>query len=963
MKTNLIISLFLLSLKAFALPGDMSLENFHTDVGCVDTGLSSLEKNLEAMMGATCRDFAETQAKDFCECHEKLYPGLSDNDDFKDFNERIAEFDAQTAAKYELMHEPHFLKNAATINLIANEYGLAKNPFGEGGACFNQFNQFQNKLAQSTGVNSDNESFLSELSSVNDFEVLDNKFGISGESIRSDLDNFFYVRTMETGGRAIEVFEGTEEKTRIFEYLENYGRESGQNQRLKYFDNRNAYSENQRLSVPPIDVINSICSNMVDELQAKLTEVKEEKITGNIIDRESLLTQKVLNDLDIRAYNGLKDSYTRYNEDDRHSAFFGESFCSRYSPITDDDLKLTDTQAQAMKSLTDTELRVQLTEANSLIDKYTLDYELGLSLVEKHDEAREPTEARVKDLLEEFNLDMADFKRLITNREEGDDAFKILRDLFGEDINEEVTRGPAFQALLQSTIEYIMLTEASEAEYVELGKLAEILSHQVTLRDNLFREAHSRVDNLEQAEQFFGYDNIFSVATKYYLVAEEQANAVLIGPARSQYTGTSGSLSHAVERTEQGELLANSMVDRIRNREVTSGDASFDELATEAIETIADPTRNRTRSDYLAGGRSYSEVAPARRREGMAREAQRQINTMLAESGVDRNLGDGEVASAPLATGSGSAASLPIPLTDYRTGFGDYNQEYSPVIAESPVIRDTPAGRDFAANKAARESLESSYERIANRVKELQGNGEEEGLVDAKTRAELEALQAQLEILEKENELLLKKQKERIAQLEREAQSKREKPSIDSSAVKPPLLPKNNLNRRSVSGQGSSRVAAPVATAAPVSSGGGIQGSSDFRAPRQGETGRSSSTAAASLTTASPSIATEESGGGIRLTLVNSDVGFAIMKENENHNIDKSVDVNFLQMSDVEKAAFIERYFENQDDSTAYIKQSDGRIIMIEKNKKLAETPEGKQAGVIHRLHSLNSILNTIDSP
>ena len=61
--------------------------------------------------------------------------------------------------------------------------------------------------------------------------------------------------------------------------------------------------------------------------------------------------------------------------------------------------------------------------------------------------------------------------------------------------------------------------------------------------------------------------------------------------------------------------------------------------------------------------------------------------------------------------------------------------------------------------------------------------------------------------------------------------------------------------------------------------------------------------------------------------------------------------------------AFIERYFENQDDSTAYIKQSDGRIIMIEKNKKLADTPEGKQAGAIHRLHSLNSILNTIDSP
>ena len=50
MKTNFIISLFLLSLKAFALPGDMSLENFHTDIGCVDTGLSSLEKNLDNLL-------------------------------------------------------------------------------------------------------------------------------------------------------------------------------------------------------------------------------------------------------------------------------------------------------------------------------------------------------------------------------------------------------------------------------------------------------------------------------------------------------------------------------------------------------------------------------------------------------------------------------------------------------------------------------------------------------------------------------------------------------------------------------------------------------------------------------------------------------------------------------------------------------------------------------------------------
>lgn len=967
----------------FALPGDQADLFPSAPVECHNVGSTETNQNAGDLTRATmCVGFSESQIKEMCDCHKSVHgDAVRTSDEYKAFEQDLQSFDAQVSAKMEFVSDPDVLKIATMMNLLASGDNTIKPPFGDDGSCSLQFKAMEQathtKLASIPLV----------LRNETNYNYLEAE-GLSATSLKGRISTLFTKSDEELDSVDRVLRESFELSPSLSS--EELHSISGTSAGINY-------------------TIEALCTNLALSLFQEFEKGNVESPIGRFVDRETNLSKKTLNETDIEAYLGLRHEYmsSQEIENPMHETYFNEKFCSQFDfqtleepkgtteseikALSDDELKENILNLTAFLEKNDDETRAATISYQRAQDEYeTLEQDLlnaakGLGL----------SEEKFKDFLKEYNrLTAVERPALLEN---------FLRAEFPDRNLQEI---PGLDTLRGSLAIYSNAKGRYDQLLAIYSQSIGLQAEKIFELDETFTELAFRKGGFREASDFVGINNLRSRSFQYYSKIHEisgddrtqgisplQEVRAIVGAGQANAARLAGVIRESLDLSKRFSEVASQII-----RSDAQSDYFDDEQREDrrkALEFTGLGYREGTRNLGISSGRKESR-----------REFLRQIgdtssldSNVVSQSFFDRTESvKGGFSQDPPPTGSGSlevtkAAGTTSAIEDTRalkiageqslmvrsdpSSFAERQMAMAKQIARDQEFATSLATSSFDANNSIIEnSIESSMNRIDQRINSLEKSESPLSEEEKQLEEQLKTLRAELEGLRKRNEDLNRRRDTVVG------------PAATATATPTPSV--RNLPSEPViadgfsgggSGSGSRRTersdggaargpaavtsggSQPVIRDSGISDGGGgsIRAEGDVaRGPTSiGRTGRAISRST------SP-----DGDSGVELTLVSRDLGFAVIDAPTEGASLKPTNVDFLSLPIQEKLRFMEEFFQGREEDVAYIKQVDGRVVLLEKNKgfNVVEEPEptsilvsaevSEQQEIIYRLNQLDELLD-----
>jgi cell division septum initiation protein DivIVA len=947
LKVIFVTLIFLITLPAFSLPGEPPFGE-HEVIGACQAHVGVLEGSVlaEFVRIAGCEKFKEDETLEYCECISKIAGDeIRSNSEYQEFKERVGRFDRQETAKARFVNQPRTIQLASLANLLAEMDPSLGNPFDNGGKCEAQLKELETSLNEGAAIKHNLADISMLLKQQKNVETLNTR-GINGESMRDFLNSVLILSSnAETGDSYLQTTEPSENDffKLVQESLEVPVGETSIRVRMSERLGSNSGSS----QVSPSDAMDALCANIAQSYKRE-TEVNDvEKVVGRYIDVNAYITQKVLSPIDIEAFRGLKYLYSTTDSYDaeRDGLFFGQMMCESIDPNLFRDAEPA--EEEEIRALSNDELKEGIVEGNSFLRNVSKEYEAAYQKGQELEQGLENFFAeiagatgvekeRVQNAIKELDPDNPSYvEAAIALLGEGDPKVPELSAYLQEYHRKEIE----FKNNEEKIANFMILHYEKQMEV-----------------DHMFQELASRFDgSVERAADFIGMKELRSHSIRYFSSFDYNATGNQGPPMPTHMALNAGEISGFTGDTLV-ELERSHHLDATRTADVTAeifenGSKFIKETPglTRALVAIEKGTTSKevsspvSRAIYTStGGNTEGKkfVPPA-----MTGGRQNGIGTNVVGTPVKRVLtneekaimaqkeallggsgtGGGTVTTTDLGMGVGQGKTFTAADITNDTDFGQFLPNIAPNRVESP---------SSSALETGIESLESHLKRLREK-RESESNtddGEPDPLDDEikKLTAEIEALRKEKDRIDQENEEARKKLRER----ERISSTLTDQPAGRTIASEDVPVTRNIARARAQTTAGRTEetggftgrgAGAPVVAVVESTGGGAIVDSAPSAYSRRPVIPRDSGDGSSKVTL------------NREMTLVSGSMGFIELSATEIGNLAvEPISVNFLSLSRVEQAEFMRRFFDGRPGAQAYVKQADGKVVLLNKNESYA---------------------------
>lgn len=980
------------NLEVLALPGD-EVTTFGTPSACLGDTPAQTLSNLQDLARATmCIGFGEDQISEMCECHENLFGNtLNRNPEYLAFQADLERFDARVTAKVEFSNNPTTLKIATIMNLIGSMQEPQISPFSDGGACRGKFGELQNSLNMDLSV------IPEILNREVNFDFLASE-GLTRDSLQQRMQNFFQLAPgtdqILSPTMTFANMESEDSYDILFRESVLLLEQHGDPEVRLAPDGVSPGGLDQRFPINNQKMMDALCDNLVTSLRRDVEEEEVFTTMGTFIDRETNISQKNLNSTDVPAFLGLRDQFmeTATPDSPMTAAFFNNLFCQNFDDDTLDEIPTAD--EQYARDLSDEELREEIMDLTAFMQQSDQEFRAATVEIESAEDLMDESWERLGTLLREMGFDPNEFKERLEDFTEADreNVLAFLQPILEERYPGGYETGENLANLMANILDY----DSKRREYNELFS---VYSYNMGMQaenqyklDQYFQELSHRRGGVQQAAAYVGLEHLHSQTALYYAGISAQNDPRVHGPVAPEFFHVTGMMMGVAAGGHLAAVtgIANQRLERFRNvaREIMREDETsgvFTEEEREerrlALEVTEQQKISTTRqvfavaNSYRSGGSleqgRNSRNSPTKR--SFMDEATRQLEdarrsgTLLSSSGQVRSAGsDNGPRRAPANTTTDFATEIERGVIRANNNAALRRDAIGlPQTRTVPRPSDIPVPARVNNNGEAIDTgISSALSRIDKGLSALESrNGDDSRGEDPALRAELAAVRAQIEELRERNrELLAQNRVNNAVAVPTPAPTGTTSPIAIPTATGTPVISGGGGSNGGTARATAGAVAAPGVSApagtSPTGAGGG--GTPDASPAIIRNTVRSSVPSNLEATGTDP----------VELTLVSGNLGFALVQSPVEGISMRNTSVDFLALSDVEKAQFMENFFRETEESYAYIRQSDGRLVLLERNRefvpgassgqelRVEENLVREQADIIIRLQGLEKILD-----
>lgn len=972
-----------------ALPGDAPVMG-PLGSGCGERVQNPLDDSVRGMANSfQCQGFSKENVGAMCDCMKETYGNsIKENEDYKRFMADLSEFDTFETAMVEFNQDVASIEMANLVNFIAGQDSTIDQPFGPNGACSQKFMDHENRLNSVDGVHYDLSPINYWMNSHKSEDYLMSQ-GVDSGTLDKALSEFW--RVLPSQNSTVITGRSEEENTnRIFKYLygasyERVGEESV-HQRLS--SNLPKNIENSEFhSLSKKDAVEILCNGLVARFEEMRVENEADKPVwvSTLIDRENTLTDRALYSTDIDAFRGLRSRYVSANDSESEHAdlYFNQRFCDSYK-AEESNGKVTRPSDPDITGASDEVLKLWVEEGNDFFEMVGEQIEAGNVQFQEKLQYKSESEARLKEKLSELGLDADAIVKKLNELKETDDPKQELQKILSENSANEIP-----SEKLQETLELAKNFHTDNHEFIKVAtryaSVQEGFAVAQEKYEGVLRELLHRKGSMKGLEDFLGKDLMRSRTARYYASFDKDISDDYIGPRLPVHahmnTGNKGLFSNIADRIKE---IAR------RNNNAKSIVESLVDQGTKQGEILGD--FRRTMAETVTGGfftnrRAGSLGSTSRSKDSRYGKKSKLLSYSGPNSsnrGNQQQLKDTQVINRSkmpkIVTPTSSESSLFGESLGGPMGNGTIANNQSTQFLNNQKFRgplEGPEEDSSSSKQLSGQSIDALERRLndldnlgsqATRRQDSDGKNTIESEEDLALRAEIARLRGQLDSL-------------RDASKELEQRGNK----ISSNFIE--NAPRNfqtqvNRGNRNQGSYSSNRSRSPAAissagqssdlsvaanSGAPVSdASSSFSSSTSIEIPYRAQ---KSSSSGPSLT-ASDDEASSSFSSGVSLKLINGSLGFAVVNNSDINTRPVEISIDFLSLPDAEKASFIESFFEERGETTAVLRQKDGKIVLIEKSNSFRPAKKGEignleledvkrnQADVIYRVKTMN---NTLD--
>lgn len=910
-------------------------------IGACNAHVGVLEGSVlrEFMRVSGCQGFEDGKTVEYCDCIKTIAgEEISSNPEFQQFKERVGRFDRQETAKARFVNKPRTIQLASLANLIAEMDPSIGNPFENGGKCSSQIQGLESRLNENAAVKHNLADLSIFLKSQKNTEILSGR-GVTADTTRAFLNSALILSENPNTGETY--LQTTEPSNNDFFKLiqESLDVPIGGETSIREMMSGRITGDASSAHISPSDALEAVCANIAESFKRE-TEVNDiEKVLGKYLDVNGYISQKRLSPLDIAAFRGLKYQYAsteNYNSE-RDDLYFGQMMCESIDRSLFEDA--TPVEDATITALSNDELKSKIIEGNAFVRNTSKEYEAAVQMTLELTQGLENITTRIES---ELGVEKQKVLDAISNL--SPDTPNYMEAAIGI-LGEGHPKIPDLMAYLN---EYNNKKSRLDEIALKVGNFAVLQYEKQMEVDNMFQELASRFEgSVQRAADFVGIKELQSHSIRYFGQFDYNATGNQGPPIPThmalnagEIAGYTGDTLALMESRHQAEAERTATVAR---HFVENGSKFLDQTPalTSALIAIERGTTSKEVSSPTSRAR-FTSTTPTSSKGGFkpppmsVGRPEQLLPTGAGATDKQALTNEEKVAIAHktmLQNGNGTTGGTDLiqnadafpnsVITDNTTNFGDF-------LPNNVTKVETPS-----ATSSLEAGIRSLEERLQAMRERQSSDAEEESSEPDPLDDQIKALTAEIEALRKE--------KDRINQENEEAREKlRERERISSTltdqpAGRAPVINDAPLNRNLSRGRSVASVGRAEETAGftgPTTSGPGV-------GPVASTGGGAVVDSAPSTYSRRPVIPTETGDGNtsaIRLnremTLVSGSMGFVELSATEVGNLSvEPISVNFLSLSRVEQAEFMKKFFDGRSSAQAYVKQADGKVVLLNKNE------------------------------